>query len=80
MEEKNLLQILSHFDINGKVQSVKPLGNGLINDTYKVETEDKNTSDYIIKGVRSIKDFMFYNASTMLFLPMSNFCKITLNK
>ena len=64
MEEKNLLQILSHFDINGKVQSVKPLGNGLINDTYKVE----------------IRPIMFYNASTMLFLPMSNFCKITLNK
>lgn len=53
MEEKNLLQILSHFDIKGKVQSVKPLGNGLINDTYKVETEDKNTPDYVLQRINN---------------------------
>ena len=42
MEEKNLLQLVSHFDVKGTVKSVKPLGNGLINDTYKVTMNEPN--------------------------------------
>ena len=30
--------IISHFAISGTVSEIKPLGNGLINDTYKVTT------------------------------------------
>jgi len=38
MREK-LLQIVNHFCIEGKIKIVRPLGEGLINDTYFVETE-----------------------------------------
>lgn len=33
-----LNDIVLQFDLAGQVDSIKPLGNGLINDTYKVET------------------------------------------
>ena len=35
---KDLLSIVSHFQLQGTVQEIKPLGAGLINDTYKVST------------------------------------------
>ena len=34
----NLQNIVSQFEIQGNVSDVRPLGNGLINTTYKVET------------------------------------------
>ena len=37
---KNLNDIVMQFDLTGQVDSIKPLGNGLINDTYKVTTTD----------------------------------------
>ena len=37
---KNLNDIVLQFDLTGQVDSIKPLGNGLINDTYKVTTID----------------------------------------
>ena len=37
---KNLNDIVLQFDLTGQVDSIKPLGNGLINDTYKVTTTD----------------------------------------
>ena len=37
--EMNLQQIVAQFAIEGVVAEVKPLGNGLINTTYKVTTE-----------------------------------------
>ena len=37
---KNLNDIVMQFDLTGQVDSIKPLGNGLINDTYKVPTTD----------------------------------------
>ena len=33
---KDLLSIVSHFQLQGTVQEINPLGAGLINDTYKV--------------------------------------------
>ena len=33
---KDLLSIVSHFQMQGTVREIKPLGSGLINDTYKV--------------------------------------------
>ena len=35
-----LNEIVLQFDLAGQIDSIKPLGNGLINDTYKVETVD----------------------------------------
>lgn len=37
---KKLNDIVLQFDLTGQVDSIKPLGNGLINDTYKVTTTD----------------------------------------
>ena len=33
-----LTDVVLQFDLAGQIDSIKPLGNGLINDTYKVET------------------------------------------
>lgn len=43
--------ILDHFPIKGTVKSVKPLGNGLINDSYKVETEEPDCPDYVLQRI-----------------------------
>ena len=37
---KNLNDIVLQFDLTGQIGSIVPLGNGLINDTYKVATVD----------------------------------------
>ena len=44
---KDLKPIISKFDITGTVNEVKPLGNGLINDTYKVTTVEDDAPDYV---------------------------------
>lgn len=43
--------ILTHFLLAGTVMSVKPLGNGLINDTYKVETQEQTAPDYVLQRI-----------------------------
>ena len=53
MEEKNLLQLVSHFDVQGTVKSVKPLGNGLINDTYKVEMSEPDAPSYVLQRINN---------------------------
>ena len=47
----NLNQIISHFSINGTVADVKPLGNGLINDTYKITTAEADAPDYVLQRI-----------------------------
>lgn len=44
-------EIVSHFAIQGTVKEVRPLGNGLINTTYKVETEEADAPDYVLQNV-----------------------------
>lgn len=46
--ENNLFQITSYFQLDGEVKNVRPLGEGLINDTYFVETLD-NSPNYILQ-------------------------------
>ena len=36
----NLNNITSKFLIEGNVSDIKPLGNGLINDTYRIQTAE----------------------------------------
>lgn len=48
---KDFDKIISQFAIDGKVQEVKPLGNGLINDTYIVKTESPDTPDYVLQRI-----------------------------
>lgn len=53
MEEKNLFQLVSHFDVQGTVKSVKPLGNGLINDTYKVAMNEEDAPAYVLQRINN---------------------------
>jgi len=53
MQEHELKTIVSKFDIEGTVSTVKPLGNGLINDTYKVTTADAETPDYVLQRINN---------------------------
>ena len=48
---KDLLSIVSHFQLQGTVQEIKPLGAGLINDTYKVSTLGTDTPDYVLQRI-----------------------------
>lgn len=52
MEQKDLQHIASQFDIQGNVVEVKPLGNGLINTTYKVVTEGA-APDYVLQHINT---------------------------
>lgn len=44
--------IISHFNIHGSIAEVKPLGNGLINDTYKVTTHG-DAPDYVLQRINN---------------------------
>lgn len=46
--ENKLKEIAGKFNFEGEVKNVRPLGEGLINDTYFVETGD-NTPNYILQ-------------------------------
>ena len=52
MSTFNLDNILSQFLIEGKVESVKPLGNVLINDTFRVVTEG-DAPDYVLQRINN---------------------------
>lgn len=60
--------IAGMFQLNGSPVSVKPLGNGLINDTYSVTTE--NGSEYVLQKINTA---IFRNPG----LLQSNIRKIT---
>ncbi len=44
-------QILANFKIQGKPVEVIPLGSGLINDTFKVTTDDSCPFDYVLQRI-----------------------------
>ena len=48
---KDLKPIISQFDIIGTINEIKPLGNGLINDTYKVTTLEDDAPDYVLQRI-----------------------------
>ena len=48
---KDLLKIVSKFKVNGTVEEIKPLGAGLINDTYKVNTKEADAPDYVLQRI-----------------------------
>ena len=49
---KDLKKITELFAINGQIMSISPLGNGLINDTYKVTTEG-DAPDYVLQRINN---------------------------
>jgi len=48
---KNYYDILSHFLIEGTVEEIVPLGNGLINDTLHVRTIEEDCPDYVLQRI-----------------------------
>ena len=51
MEQVELKRIISLFAIQGTVGDVKPLGEGLINDTYLVKTAEADAPNYVLQRV-----------------------------
>jgi serine/threonine protein kinase len=51
MDEKQLKKNIEQFDVKGTVQSVKPLGAGHINDSYRVVTGSADTPDYVLQRI-----------------------------
>ena len=49
---ENLVGIVKKFAIEGDIKDIKPLGNGLINDTYKVTTKG-NGDDYVLQRINN---------------------------
>ena len=50
---ENLNDIVSKFEITGKVTDVKPMGEGLINDTYKVFVDGCNKPQYVLQHINN---------------------------
>ncbi|MDE5660275.1 MAG: aminoglycoside phosphotransferase family protein [Muribaculaceae bacterium] len=48
---KDLNAIIDKFAITGTVETVKPLGNGLINDTFVVRTKETDAPDYVLQRI-----------------------------
>ena len=51
MEQNQLKTIVDRFAVNGTVSEIKPLGAGLINDTYIVRTAEASEPDYVLQRV-----------------------------
>ncbi|MBQ8969318.1 MAG: aminoglycoside phosphotransferase family protein [Bacteroidaceae bacterium] len=51
MEQNQLKHIVSQFATSGTICEIKPLGAGLINDTYKVITAEPDEPDYVLQRV-----------------------------
>ena len=48
---ENLNKVIERFGTAGVVSEIKPLGNGLINDTYIVRTSSEDTPDYVLQRI-----------------------------
>ena len=49
--DSKLTAIVGRFAYEGTVSEIKPLGEGLINDTYKVKTAEQDKPDYVLQRV-----------------------------
>ena len=67
---ENLKDIVSRFEIAGKVSDVKPMGEGLINDTYKVFTDGSEKPKYVLQRINNA---IFQNVDML----MDNINKVT---
>ncbi len=53
MTQTDLQHIVEQFNVIGTVAEVKPLGNGLINTTYKVVTAEADAPDYVLQHINN---------------------------
>ena len=51
MTEKELKHIAVQFSIQGTIKDIKPIGNGLINETLRVTTAEDHCPDYILQRI-----------------------------
>ena len=51
MKTDQLTSIVGRFAYEGTISEIKPLGEGLINDTYKVKTTEQDKPDYVLQRV-----------------------------
>ncbi len=67
---ENLKNIVSRFKISGKVDEVRPMGEGLINDTFKVFVEGSDKPMYVLQRINNA---IFQNVDML----MDNVYKVT---
>lgn len=48
---QNQFDIIANFETVGTISEVKPLGTGLINDTYKVVTKEEDKPNYVLQRI-----------------------------
>lgn len=53
MDQEKLKAIIAEFAITGTVSEIKPLGAGLINDTFRVKTAEADAPDYVLQRVNN---------------------------
>ena len=53
MEQTELKEIVSKFAIKGTVAEIKPLGAGLINDTFMVTTSEADQPNYVLQRINN---------------------------
>ena len=49
----DLNSVAAHFGLHGTVADIQPLGNGLINDTYKITTAEPDAPDYVLQRINN---------------------------
>lgn len=49
--DQKLLNIANRFELEGTVANITPLGEGLINDTFRVQTVGNDTPDYVLQRI-----------------------------
>ncbi|MBP5206529.1 MAG: aminoglycoside phosphotransferase family protein [Bacteroidales bacterium] len=54
MDVEHLIEIVKQFQIVGTVSAITPLGNGLINDTYRVKTLEADAPDYVLQRINHL--------------------------
>ena len=53
MDMENLSDIVLNFNVEDVIVDVKPLGEGLINDTYKVYVKGKDNPQYVLQRINN---------------------------
>ena len=53
MDTEQLYKVVSHFSVKGSVDAISALGNGLINDTFKIKTKETDRPDYVLQRINN---------------------------
>ena len=53
MTQEELRQIVAQFQIQGSVEKIEPIGNGLINETLRVTTAGNRYPDYVLQRINN---------------------------